>query len=140
MYTHDTQVRVRYGETDQMGYLYYGNYALYYEVSRAEAMRALGITYKIQEEELGVMMPVMSLQCRYVRPAFYDELLTVRAEVRQLPTDSMTFFHEVYNEKGKLLNGGQVQLAFVDKNTGKRCNAPEYLLSCLRPFFSEEES
>jgi acyl-CoA thioester hydrolase len=135
MYSHETFVRVRYGETDQMGYLYYGNYALYYEVGRAEAMRALGITYREQEAVVGVMMPVMTLQCRYLRPAKYDELVKVRSEVRQLPTDQMRFFHEIFNEEGKLLNAGEVKLAFVDMHTGKRCHAPDYLLDKLKPFW-----
>jgi acyl-CoA thioester hydrolase len=135
MYIHETDIRVRYGETDQMGYLYYGNYALYYEVGRAEAMRALGITYREQEAEIGVMMPVMYLQSRYLRPAKYDELVRVRSEVRQLPTDQMRFFHEIRNEEGKLLNAGEVKLAFVDRQTGKRCQAPDYLLDKLAPFW-----
>lgn len=136
MYRHESHIRVRYGETDQMGYLYYGNYALYYEVARAEAMRALGITYQEQESVIGVMMPVMYMQSRFLRPARYDELVTVRSEVRKLPTDGMRFFHEVWNEKGKLLNAGEVNLAFVMVETGKRCGAPDYLLEKLRPFFS----
>ena len=70
MYTHDFQKRVRYGETDQMGYLYYGNYAQYYEIGRVEMLRSLGLTYKSMEEEFGVMMPVLSLQIHYLRPAF----------------------------------------------------------------------
>ena len=85
MYTHDFQKRVRYGETDQMGYLYYGNYAQYYEIGRVEMLRSLGLTYKAMEEELGVMMPVLSLQMRYVRPAYYDELLTIRTALRRIP-------------------------------------------------------
>jgi acyl-CoA thioester hydrolase len=135
MYRHETKVRVRYGETDQMGYLYYGNYGLYFEVARAEAMRELGITYKIQEEELGIMMPVMTLNCRFLRPAKYDNLVTVRSEVRKLPTDFMRFYHEVFNEEGKLLTAGEVKLAFVDKNTGKRSHAPEYLLNVIGKYF-----
>lgn len=135
MYRHETKIRVRYGETDQMGYLYYGNYAEYFEVARAEAMRDLGITYKVQEEELGVMMPVMTLMCRFLRPARYDNLVTVVSEVRKLPTDMMRFHHEVYNEQGKLLTAGEVKLAFVDKHTGKRATAPEYLLNAIGKYF-----
>ena len=135
MYTHEHAIRVRYGETDQMSYLYYGNYALYFEVARAEAMRNLGITYKYQEEVLRVMMPVMTLNTRFLRPARYDDLLTVRSTVRQLPSDFMRFHHEVFNEQGKLIAGGEVKLAFVNADTGKRASAPEYLLEQLRAFF-----
>jgi len=135
MYTDDFQKRVRYGETDQMGYLYYGNYAQYYEIGRVEMLRSLGLTYKSMEEELGVMMPVLSLQMRYVRPAFYDELLTIRTTLRQLPDQFITFHVELYNEKNKLVNGGSVRLCFVDKKSNKTIGAPAYLIEKLRPFF-----
>lgn len=135
MYTHDFQKRVRYGETDQMGYLYYGNYAQYYEIGRVEMLRSLGLTYKYMEEELGVMMPVLSLQMRYVRPAYYDELLTIRTTLRQLPDQFITFHVELYNEKNKLVNGGSVRLCFVDKKSNKTIQAPTYLIEKLRLFF-----
>jgi acyl-CoA thioester hydrolase len=135
MYTHDFQKRVRYGETDQMGYLYYGNYAQYYEIGRVEMLRSLGLTYKAMEEELGVMMPVLSLQMRYVRPAYYDELLTIRTALRRIPDQFITFHVEIYNEKNKLVNGGSVKLCFVDKESNKTIDAPVYLIEKLRPFF-----
>jgi acyl-CoA thioester hydrolase len=135
MFRHESQIRVRYGETDQMGYLYYGHYAMYFEAARGEAIRSLGITYKEQEEVIGVMMPIMSLNCRYVRPLRYDELCTVRCEVRELPTDFMRFHHEIITESGKLACGADVKIAFVNKHTGKRCLAPDYLLDKVKPFF-----
>ena len=135
MFTFDTQIRVRYGETDQMGYLYYGHYAQYFEVGRAETIRSLGISYREMETELGIMMPVMSLQMRYVRPALYDELLTIRTTLRQLPESTMTFHHEIFNEKKKLVNGGSVKLCFVDMKSGRTVGPPQYLLDKLRPYF-----
>jgi acyl-CoA thioester hydrolase len=135
MFTHETQVRVRYGETDQMGYLYYGNYALYYEVGRAEMIRSLGLSYQVMEKEFGVMMPVMSLQMRFVRPALYDELVTIRTTLRELPTGTITFHHELFNEKKKLLNGGSVKLCFVEMATNKTVAPPQYLVDKLAPFF-----
>ncbi len=135
MFTYETQVRVRYGETDQMGYLYYGNYALYYEVGRAEMIRSLGLSYQEMEKKLGVMMPVMSLQMRFVRPALYDELVTIRTTLRELPTSTIMFHHELFNEKKKLLNGGSVKLCFVEMTTNKTVGAPPYLLDKLTPFF-----
>ena len=135
MFTFDTQLRVRYGETDQMGYLYYGHYAQYFEVGRAETIRSLGISYKEMETDLGIMMPVMSLQMRYVRPALYDELLTIRTTLRQLPESTMTFHHEIFNEKKKLVNGGSVKLCFVDMKSGKTVAPPQYLLDKLAPYF-----
>jgi len=137
MYQHDFQKRVRYGETDQMGYLYYGNYAHYYEIGRVEMLRSLGLTYKSMEEEHGILMPVMSLQMRFVRPAYYDELLTIRTALRKLPDQFITFYVEIFNEKNKLVNGGSVKLCFVDKNSNKTIAAPNYLLDKLKPYFAE---
>lgn len=135
MFIHETQVRVRYGETDQMGYLYYGNYALYYEVGRAEMIRSLGLSYQEMESQFGIMMPVMSLQMRFVRPALYDELVTIRTTLRELPSSTMTFHHELFNEKKKLLNGGSVKLCFVEMATNKTVAPPQYMIEKLTPFF-----
>jgi acyl-CoA thioester hydrolase len=137
MYTHEHTKRVRYGETDQMGYLYYGNYAQYYEIGRAEMIRALGLSYREMEMEHGIMMPVMSLQCRYVRPALYDELITIRTTLRHLPEKTITFYMELYNEKGKLVNGGQVKLCFLDAQTQQSIPAPAFLLEKLQPYFEK---
>ncbi len=135
MIQHETKIRVRYGETDQMGYLYYGNYAQYYEVGRAELIRSVGITYKAMEEEHGIMMPVTSMNIRYIRPALYDELLTIKTSLRHLPEQFITFHYEIYNEKGKLVNGAAVRLCFMDIIAKKRVPTPEYLQKELGPFF-----
>lgn len=137
MLIHECKKRVRYGETDQMGYLYYGNYAQYYEIGRTEMIRSLGLSYKAMEAEHSVMMPVMSLQCRYVRPARYDEEITIRTTLRHLPDRTITFHMELLNEAGKLVNGGTVKLCFVDSVSGKSISAPTYLLDKLRPHFAE---
>ena len=135
MYAFETQIRVRYGETDQMGYLYYGNYAQYFEVGRVETIRSLGITYKELEEVLGIWLPVVSLEMRFVRPAYYDDLLSFRSEIRDLPDEYITFLVEVFNDKRKLVNSGRVRLCFFDSKTKKVVQAPDYLLEKLRPFF-----
>ena len=132
MYSQTTHIRVRYAETDKMGYLYYGHYPKYYEVGRVELLRALGWSYREMEDEGGVGMPVMSLQMRYVRPAYYDDLLAVTTTLRRMPGDTVTFYVEIKNEKGKLVNGGSVKLCFVEQATGKRVPPPERLLSALR--------
>jgi acyl-CoA thioester hydrolase len=137
MLTHECTKRVRYGETDQMGYLYYGNYAQYYEIGRAEMIRSIGLSYRAMEEDHGVLMPVMSMQCRYVRPALYDELITIRSTLRQLPQKTIIFHMELFNEKGKLVNGGSVKLCFVDAKTNKTISVPSYLLEKLQPYFEE---
>ncbi|MBX2906467.1 MAG: acyl-CoA thioesterase [Taibaiella sp.] len=135
MFSSTTQIRVRYGETDQMGYLYYGNYALYYEVGRAEAIRQLGFTYR-QLEEMGVMMPVTELNSRYFRPALYDDLITVKTILKELNGGSRIQFHsELYNEKEELLNKGVTTLAFYSPAEKKTIDMPAELYSRLAPFF-----
>jgi len=135
MIQHETQIRVRYGETDQMGYLYYGNYAQYYEVGRAELIRSVGFPYKAMEEDYGIMMPVTAMNIRYIRPALYDELLTIKTSMRHLPEQFITFHYEIFNEKGKLLNGATVRLCFMDIATKRRIPTPEYLKVALGPYF-----
>lgn len=140
MYTATTQIRVRYGETDQMGYLYYGYYALYYEVGRAEAIRQLGFTYR-QLEEMGVMMPVAEMNAKYYRPALYDDLITVKTILKEIPTGSKIHFHsELYNEDGTLLNVGVTTLVFYDAKEKKKVPMPHELLVRIAPFFTKENN
>lgn len=140
MYEATTHIRVRYGETDQMGYLYYGNYALYFEVGRTDAIRELGLTYKEMEEN-GIIMPVAEVNIKYIRPALYDDLITVKTIIKELPTGELPtgskidFHTELYNEKGKLLNIGVTTLAFYDPVKKKTVEMPELLRSRLMPFF-----
>lgn len=137
MYESTTEVRVRYGETDQMGYLYYGYYALYYEVGRAEAIRQLGFTYR-ELEEMGVMMPVVDLHAQYFRPALYDDLITVKTILKELPESHKIQFHsELYNEQKQLLNKGVTTLVFYDPATKQKVNMPEELKNRLQPFFTK---
>lgn len=137
MFTATTHIRVRYGETDQMGYLYYGNYALYYEVGRAEAIRELGFTYR-QLEEMGIMMPVAELNIQYYRPALYDDLITVKTILKELPDASKIQFHtELYNEEGVFLNKGVTTLVFYDPSAKQKVNMPDELKTRLVPFFTK---
>ena len=137
MYESITQIRVRYGETDQMGFLYYGNYALYYEVGRAEAIRQLGFTYR-ELEEMSIMMPVVELNSQYFRPAMYDNLITVKTILKELPEGSKIKFHsELYNEKQELLNRGVTTLVFYDPQQKQKVNMPQQLMDCLAPFFTK---
>ncbi len=132
MLSHDLQVRVRYAETDQMGYAYYGVYPQYYEIGRAEMLRSIGFTYRGMEEEHGIMMPVASMNIRYLRPAHYDDLLTIRTNLRKHPVDSITFHIEIFNEKQELLNSASVKLVFVDKNNDmKSVSCPAYLSEAI---------
>lgn len=136
MYTSETKIRVRYGETDQMGFLYYGNYALYYEVGRAEAIRQLGFTYR-ELEELGIHMPVVELNVQYYRPALYDDLITVKTILKELPESSKIEFHsELYNEQGVFLNKGVTTLVFYDPKEKKKVTIHPELYERLKPYFN----
>lgn len=135
MFQHDHPVRVRYGETDQMGYVYYGRYAEFFEVGRVETMRALGISYKQLEQE-GVLLPVHELHVRYHKPARYDDALTIRTTIVALPTVRIVFRYGLYDAAGVLLTEGETTLVFVDAQTGRPRQAPEHLLAALAPYFS----
>lgn len=131
MFVHESQVRVRYGETDQMGYCYYGNYASYYEVGRVEALRALGFPYKKLEEE-GVMLPVLDFTIKYLKPAFYDDLLTVKTMIKTVPSAKIEFQFEMYNEADEMINIGTVVLVFIDSKSKKPTRAPKLLAEALQ--------
>ena len=134
MLTTESKIRVRYGETDQMGYVYYGNYPLYYEVARTDMIRKIGWTYGKMEKS-GVMMPVVSLNVKYIRPALYDDELTVKVTVKKYPTTKMEFEYEVFNEQNKLINTGNTTLVFVNMKTGKPTNPPEEFIEKLNKHF-----
>ena len=134
-YQHTCTIRVRYGETDQMGFVYYGIYAQYYEVGRVEAMREAGIRYADLEKEHHIWMPVMNMRARFLRPARYDDLLTIHTIVPSLPEKDIRFRYEIWNEAGILLNGALVQLCFLDAGTLQRIDAPEFIKEPLKPYF-----
>ena len=136
MYQSSTQIRVRYAETDQMNVVYYGNYAQYFEVGRVESIRQLCYSYK-DMEATGIIMPVVELQVRYLRPATYDDLLTVTTTIRELPQNHQIEFHqEVFNESGKLLTSGKVVLYFLQAATRQKTTMPDSLKEKLLPFFT----
>ena len=134
MFISETQVRVRYAETDQMGYVYYGNYAQYYEVGRVEAMRTLGMSYKTMEES-GIMLPVLTYSIKYIKPAFYDEVITLKTSIKSIPAVCIAFDYEAYNEKGDLLNTGETTLVFINRQTSKPCKAPQEFTDKIRKYF-----
>ena len=135
MYESIAKTRVRYAETDQMNVVYYGNYAQYFEIGRVESMRALGFTYKRMEDE-GIIMPVVELHTRFLRPATYDDLLTIKTQIRALPASyQIEFFQDVFNEEDKLLAAGRVVLYFLKKETSKRTNIPDDLKEALGKYF-----
>ena len=134
MFEYTTKLRVRYGETDQMGYMYYGNYAESYEVARVEMLRSLGLSYK-EMEESGVMMPVVELHCKYLKPALYDEEISIKVILKAMPRARMHFYYELYNEQNELINTGETLLVFVNMQTKRVCFLPKDLSNKLKSYF-----
>jgi acyl-CoA thioester hydrolase len=134
MFEYTTKVRVRYGETDQMGFVYYGNYAEFYEVARVEMLRSLGLSYKAMEEN-GVMMPVVELHCKYLKPALYDQEISIKVIIDEMPRARMLFKYELHNEAGELINTGETLLVFVNMKSNRICFIPKDLELKLKPFF-----
>ena len=126
MYTHEVTLRVRYGETDKMGFVYYGVYAQYYEVGRVELLRSLGISYKSIEEN-GFELPVLNFNINYKKPAYYDDKLTLKTSIKEMPTSKIIFFYECFNDNNQLINNGEISLVFVNKETKKPCRAPQII-------------
>jgi acyl-CoA thioester hydrolase len=125
-----TKTRVRYSETDQMGVVYHGNYAQFFELGRTEWLRDLGVTYKSMESS-GIMLPVISLQCNFIKSAVYDDVLTIKTFLIKKPMVKIEFDYEVKNQKNELICTGNSVLAFIDMKTGKPTRCPDYLLKSL---------
>lgn len=119
-------IRVRYSETDQMKYCYYGNYAQYFEVGRTDWLRKMGVTYREMEEQ-GIMLPVTDLKVKYIKPAIYDDLLTIKTTVTKKPTAKIEFFYEIMREE-ELITTGETTLVFIDIKKNKPMRAPSYIL------------
>jgi acyl-CoA thioester hydrolase len=134
MYISETSVRVRYAETDQMGYVYYGNYATYYEIGRVESLRQLGLTYR-EIEEMGVMMPVLENHSRYLAPARYDDLLRIVTTLREKPGVKIKFEYDIYNGENTLIHKGETVLVFINKGTNRPCRQPPAMEKALERFF-----
>jgi acyl-CoA thioester hydrolase len=134
MYKSETTVRVRYGETDQMGYVYYGIYAMYYEVARVESLRRLGLTYR-EIEAMGIIMPVLENRSRFLAPGRYDEELRIVTTLREKPSVRIKFEYEIFNSENTLIHQGETSLAFVDKLTNRPCRPPDAMQKVLEPFF-----
>ncbi|MCE7992605.1 MAG: acyl-CoA thioesterase [Roseivirga sp.] len=136
MYQATTQIRVRYAETDQMGHVYHGNYAIYHEVARVDAMKQIGFSYKGLEDS-GIMMPVYENSFRYILPALYDQLLTIKVIVDEPPRVKMTFRYEITNEEEKLIHTGSTTLFFMDIKSQRPVRAPQHIIELMAPYFNE---
>jgi acyl-CoA thioester hydrolase len=130
MEIHTTNIRVRYGETDQMGVVYHGNYAQYLEVARVEWLRSIDISYKEMEDD-GVMLPVVNLNVNFKKPAVYDEVLSIKTKLRDKPGLKITIDQEIYNVKGDLLTTSEITLVFVNMTTKRPMQCPVHLLKKL---------
>lgn len=138
MFITETTIRIHYALTDQMGVVYHGHYAQFYEIGRTEAIRQIGYTYK-DIEAMGIIMPVVDIHSRFLRPAKYDDLITVKTTLRELPTNHKIIFHsEIYNQKNELLNTGDVTLYFMEAKEMKRCNMPDMLAEKIIKFFTQK--
>ena len=133
----ETKIRVYYQDTDQMGVVYYGNYARFYEIGRTEMIRDLGFTYK-QMEEMNIMLPARSLKINFLKPAHYDDLLTVRTIVDILPKVKFPIKTEIYNEEGELINSGETVLVFYNSVTNKPFAAPKFFIDELTRLFNND--
>jgi acyl-CoA thioester hydrolase len=136
MCIHNEKIRVRYGETDQMGYAYHGNYALYFEQARTEMLRSMGFPYAELERQ-GIMMPIREISIKYYQPARYDDLLTIETRVAQMPTVRIFIEYKTYNEAGVLLNEGSTTLVFVDAGTRRPVRPPKSFMEAILPYFEE---
>ena len=135
MYTTETKIRIHYALTDQMGVVYHGHYAQFYEIGRGESIREIGFTYK-DIEAMGIIMPVVDIHSRFLMPAKYDDLITVKTTLKEFPLHHKIIFHsEIFNEQGDLINIGVVTLYFMEAKDMKRCQIPEALSLKLEKYF-----
>ncbi|MBQ2992351.1 MAG: acyl-CoA thioesterase [Alistipes sp.] len=136
MITADVKYRVIYRDTDKMGVVYHANYIALYEIARNEMFRELGIPYT-DLEKMGVMMPVVEVESKYKSPAYYDDLLTIRATIKELPVAKLDVEYEVFNEQGTLLNTGRTVLGYVNMERLRPCRAPQELIERLSEYFQQ---
>ena len=135
MFQHEYKLRVRYAETDRMGYAYYGNYATYFEVARVEALRDLGISYKELEDD-GVLLPVAEFNIKYLKPALYDDELRIVTTIKEQPGVRIRFEYSVFNQHGEKIAKAETTLVFVSAEHVKPIKPPVYVETCFAPFFN----
>lgn len=132
-FSQTTKLRVRYAETDQMGYCYYGNYATYFEVGRVEALRSVGMSYR-QLEESGIMLPVSEFHVNYLMPAKYDDELTIITTITSVKGARIVFEYEILNEEHKTISKASTTLVFVSKSNMRPISAPLEFIELLTPY------
>ncbi len=130
------QIRVRYGETDPMKYVYYGNYAEYLEVARVELFRKIGISYN-EIEQQGIWLPVSEYSIKYLKPAKYDDLLEIKTTIKKLPSVRIEFEYEIYNQTNEKLTEAHTTLFFLDAEKQKITKCPEFLINLIKKYWLE---
>lgn len=136
--SYETKIRVRYKDTDQMGIMHHSNYIVMYEMARTEWLREMGLTYA-EIERRGIMSPIIEVQSRYLYPAFYDEMLTIKVFIEEMPSARLIIGSEVYNEQGKLINTGRVTLGFMHADTRRPCRTPEWFVTALEEYITKNK-
>jgi acyl-CoA thioester hydrolase len=137
MITSENIIQVRYDEVDKMGYVYHGNYAKYYHISRTELLRKVGICDRELESQ-NIILPVIEMNIRYIKPVYYDDFITIKTKLLELPETRMKFQHEVINQHNELLNIANSTLVFVDSNTRKPMIVPEIILNKLELYLKNK--
>ena len=137
MISYDAKIRVNYKDTDKMGIVHHSNYIVYYEMARVEALREWGMPYSDMEQR-GIISPILEVGSKYILPAYFDEVLTVRVIVEEMPMVRLKVRYELYNEDGKLINTGHTWLGFLDGETRRPCRAPEYFVKKMQALFDAE--
>lgn len=136
MITSENKIQVRYDEVDKMGYVYHGNYAKYYHISRTELLRKVGICDKELESQ-NIILPVIEMNIKYIKPVYYDDFITIRTRLLELPNTRMKFQHEVINQHDEIINVANSTLVFVDSNTRKPMIIPEIMLNKLELYLKK---
>ena len=134
MITYDTQIRVLYRDTDKMGVVYHANYIVFYEAARTEMFRSIGLPYTLLEQ-MNIAMPIVEVESKYKAPAFYDEVLTVRATLKELPEVRAVIEYEIFNEAGTVINTGKTVLGYVNMERKRPCRAPQKFIDELQKYF-----
>lgn len=134
MISSEIEIRVRYSEVDQMGFLYHSHYVNYYDMGRNELMRSIGVTQKELEQEDNIMIPVLNVDVNYLLPANFDDILVIKTSLSDMPRVKIKFQTEIFKD-GKLINKGSVTLAFINSHTKKAVRPPKKLLDALSSYF-----
>jgi len=131
-----SKIRIRYDEVDKMGYVYHGNYAKYYHISRTELLRKIEISDR-ELETHDILLPVIELNIKYLKPVFYDDIITIQTTLQKIPASRLVFHHEVYSDTNEIINRATSTVAFVDINTRKPMKAPQFIVNKIKSYIEK---